>query len=188
MAVSVLLGTWVMTASDNTVEVVALRRDLPAGATVSAADLQTERVRFSDADVAHRYLAGARDLPADATLDRALRSGELLPRSAVAPAARRSVIEVPLGVDPDDLPVTVGAGSVVDVWVVPDRAQATTGTSRGRLVFAQVTVLKVAGRTESLAPDATRQVIVTIPDAAQDQLATALGRAATGRLVLVRRG
>lgn len=188
MAVSVLLGTWVMSSSDHSVAVLALRRDLPVGATVTAHDLQTERVRFSDGAVADRYLSGTEDLPSDATAERSLHRGELLARSAVAPAVRKRVIEVPLGVDADDLPVTVGAGSVVDVWVVPDHAQAGTDAGKGRLVFARVTVLKVTSRSESLAPDAVRQVIVTIPDTEQAQIAAALGRAASGRLMVLRRG
>lgn len=188
MAVSVLLGTWVMSSSDHSVVVLALRRDLPAGATVTATDLQSERVRFSDGAVADRYLSGVKDLPSDATAERSLHRGELLARSAVAAAARKSVLEVPLGVDADDLPVTVGAGSVVDVWVVPDHAQVATDAGKGRLVFARVTVLKVTSRSESLAPDAVRQVIITIPDTGQGQIAAALGRAASGHLVLLRRG
>jgi Flp pilus assembly protein CpaB len=184
MAVSVVAGAWLARDGQDTRAVVVAVRDLPAGTTLTDADVRTRHVHLAD-DVAGRYLAPG--LPDAAALDRPVRAGELVPRSALADPAAGDRAEVPLSVAPDDLPATVRRGSVVDVWVVPDSEHGGSAGDRARLLLAGVTVLTVSDRADSLSPQATRQVIVTVP-ADDERLADALGRTSSGRLVLVRRG
>jgi Flp pilus assembly protein CpaB len=184
MAVSVIAGAWLGRPGDDTRPVLVAVRDLPVGATVTGADVRTRRVHLAE-ELADRYLTGT--LPASATLDRPVRAGELVPRSALADPASADRVEVPLSVATDDLPATVSRGSVVDVWVVPDVEHGADAGGRARIVLPGVTVLRLADRADSLAPRATRQVIVSVP-ADDDRLAAALGRTTSGRLVLVRRG
>ena len=117
VATSVVVGARLMAAADDTVGVWVLARDLPEGATVGDGDLERRQVRFPDAPTADRYLAAADDLPADATLDRPVAGGELLPRAAIAEETDADLVEVPVSVAVDDLPATVRQGSVVDIWV-----------------------------------------------------------------------
>jgi Flp pilus assembly protein CpaB len=121
-------------------------------------------------------------------LARPVNGGELLSRGALASRGSDPGVEVPLSVATDDLPATVRPGSVVDVWVVPDATGGGDSGTRARPVLQDVTVLALGSPGDSLAPEATRQVIVTVPTSASDRLPRALGRAASGRLVLTRRG
>jgi Flp pilus assembly protein CpaB len=184
MAVSIIAGGWLGRSGQDTRPVLVAARDLPAGATLTDTDVRTRRVHLGDG-VADRYLADG--VPSAATLDRAVRSGELVPRSALVDPSTSDRVEVPLSVATDDLPATVARGSVVDVWVVPDAEHGAQAGDKARLVLERVTVIALADRPDSLAPQTTRQVIVTVP-ADDDQLAAALGRTTSGRLVLVRRG
>jgi Flp pilus assembly protein CpaB len=187
MAVSLLLGAWLLARADDTVTALAVRRDLPAGARIGAGDLEVVHVRL-DADLATRYVASRDELPRQPVLSRPVDGGELLARGALAAGPSDPGVEVPLSVATDDLPATVRPGSVVDVWVVPDTSHGAPSGGRARSVLQGVTVLAVASPGDSLAPEGTRQVIVTVPGSASGELPRALGRAASGRLVLTRRG
>jgi hypothetical protein len=184
----VLLGARLLAASDDTVGVWALSRDLPAGAALDATDLERRQVRFPDADTANGYLAVADDVPDGATLNRPVTHGELLPRSAFADRKEGDLVELPLSVVSDDLPATVRQGSVVDVWVTPKVSEVSGARTKAVRVLSDVVVVAVPGRTDSLAPQSTRQVIVGVPaDRAQD-VGTALGGISDGRVVVARKG
>lgn len=185
VALSVLGGARLLATADDTVAVWAVTRDLPVGATVGADALERRRVRFADAADADRYLGADQRLPSGATLVRAVGAGELLPRAALGHDDASRLVEVPLSVAPDDLPATVHRGAVVDVWSVPD---ASGSGSRGptRLVLGDVLVLDVPTLGDSLAPEATRQVIIGVPRSLD--LGPAIGQLASGHLVLTRKG
>ena len=193
VSASVIGGARLLATADDTVAVWTTTRALPDGATLAEADLGRERVRFPDQATADGYLSADRPAPVGAVLDRRVGAGELLPRAAVAPRERSELVELPLAVASDDLPATVRQGSVVDVWVAP-AAGADTATAEARRVLEDVTVVAVPGTTDSLAPEATRQVIVGVPveraDAPDgpDSLAAALGGLADGRVVVTRKG
>jgi len=189
MAVSVLAGAMLLGDHDRDHTALALRHDLRPGQSVRTSDLRVVRAELADAGSAARYfLDGARPGPGTST-DRDLSAGELLPRSAVGARRRAPVLEVPLSVGVDDLPATVRVGSTVDVWVVPEAARS-AADPRAELVLAQVPVLHIGGGGDALAPDGTRQVIVGVEGNGQDQqrsLAAALGREASGRVLITRR-
>lgn len=184
VAGSVLLGARVMASADDTIEVWSLRGDLPAGSVLDRSALELQRVHFSADRASDRYFTGD-DPPAEsATLARPVGAGELLPRSAVRTSTGPELLEVPLSLAPDDLPATVQEGSVVDVWVTARSGARTTG--RARLVLDDVVVVDLPRRSDSLAPQSTRQVIVGVATDAVDAVAEALGRSSDGRVVITR--
>ncbi|GAB3656515.1 hypothetical protein GCM10027596_10810 [Nocardioides korecus] len=187
VAGSVVLGARLMASADDTVGVWAVARDLPAGATVTGADLQRRQVRFPDAATADAYLSSADAVPAGATLNRPVARGELLPRSTFAREAGTDLVEVPLSVAEDDLPATVRQGSVVDVWVTPEVATG-SGAVRATRVLTDVTVVAVPRAADSLAPRSTRQVIVGVSADRAASLGAALGGISDGRVVVARKG
>jgi hypothetical protein len=187
VALSVLAGARLLAAADDTVGVWAVRHNLPAGAALRADELVPRRVHFAEGSDAARYLPSDRRLPGGATLARDIGAGELLPRSAVTTVRTTSVVEVPLAVAPEDVPATVTRGSVVDVWAVPDASRGAAATRVARRVLADVTVLRVAEPGASLAPSATRQVIVGVPEGGAP-LGPALTELAGGRIVLTGKG
>src|SRR6195952_1232318 len=188
VAASVVVGARLMAAADDTVGVWAVARDLPAGATIEADDVQRRQVRFPDEATADGYLAATDRLPAAATLNRPVTTGELLPRAAIAAQAERDVVEVPISVGVDDLPATVRQGSVVDVWVAPKVAAADGQRPTAGPVLTDVVVIAVPRGSNSLAPESTRQVIVGVPANRAGELGKALGGISDGRVVVARKG
>lgn len=191
VAGSVVLGARVVAAADDTVPVWVAARDLPTGALIETASLERRDVRFPDAETAAAYLSAEQALPEGSRVDRPVDAGDLVPRGAVAEAPEEPLVEVPLSVATDDLPQTVRQGSVIDVWVTPDPTSGTVRPGReGRAqrVLAEVEVVAVPGTSETLAPAQTRQVILGVPADRTDELASALGLLADGRVVVARTG
>jgi hypothetical protein len=188
VATSVVVGARLMAAADDTVGVWVLARDLPEGATVADGDLERRQVRFPDAPTADRYLAAADDLPADATLNRPVAAGELLPRAAIAEETDADLVEVPVSVAVDDLPATVRQGSVVDIWVAPKVAAVGGQKPTAVPVLTDVVVVAVPRSSNTLAPESTRQVIVGVPAERAGDLGKALGGMSDGRVVVARKG
>ena len=188
VAGSVVLGARLLSSADDTVAVWTLARDLPAGAVLEEGALESRRVRFPDATTADLYLATTDRPPRGVTLDRPLVAGELLPRAAFADDGGADLVEVPISVGSDDLPATVRQGSVVDVWVTPEVPAVRESKVEAVPVLTDVVVVAVPGAADTLAPQATRQVIVGVPGERADELGTALGGIAAGRVVIARKG
>ncbi len=182
--VSVLLGARVVAAADTTVPVWSASGDLAAGTVLSAGDLVAIEVRLDDA--ADRYLATS-TRPEGRTLVRAVRAGELLPRSVLEGVP--DLVQLALPVQAGFVPPGLSRGQIVDVYAVADPAAGATGTADGRvtLVVDQSPVQAVSGRTDGvLSTSATTvQVVVSVTaDSADDVLAAIGGRP----LVVVVRG
>jgi hypothetical protein len=178
---SVLVGARVVSAADATVPVWSVAGDLAAGTELEAADLVAVETRLGDA--AGAYLSTGTD-PAGRTLARAVRAGELLPRSALEEPA--DLVQVALPVQAGYAPPGLARGQVVDVYGVTDPAGTTTGEGV-TLVVGAAPVLAVSGRTEGVLSTATTtvQVVVAVPgDEAPDVLGAIGGRP----LVVVVRG
>lgn len=180
LAAAAALGAFLLDDHDARVTVLVMRHDLPAGAQVRRVDVRPRQLRV-EADVAGRYADPAR-LAQGLALDRPVRSGDLLPASALRPAPVTPQIEVPLGVRRDDLPATVTRGSIVDVWLLP-RA----GDGRARRLLSGVRVAQVAAGGHDLDPAGTRQVVVCIADAGRSALARSLSLTAGRRVLVTRR-
>jgi hypothetical protein len=182
--VSVLLGARVVGAADTTVPVWATSGDLAAGTVLSAGDLVAVDVRLDDA--ADRYLATS-TRPEGRTLSRAVRNGELLPRSVLEDLP--DLVQLALPVQAGFVPPGLARGQLIDVYAVADPAAGAAGTADGRvtLVVGSAPVQAVSGRADGVLSSSvtTVQVVVSVAaDSADEVLAAIAGRP----LVVVVRG
>ncbi|MGY1740746.1 MULTISPECIES: SAF domain-containing protein [unclassified Blastococcus] len=172
--VSVLLGARVVGAADTTVPVWAASGDLAAGTVLSAGDLVTVDVRLDVA--ADRYLATS-TRPEGRTLARAVRDGELLPRSALEDVPE--LVQVALPVQAGYVPPGLTRGQVVDVYAVADPAAGAAGTADGEvaLVVGTAPVQAMSGRTDGVLSSAatTVQVVVSVEADDADRVLAAIG-------------
>lgn len=186
VAISVLAGTTLFNSADDVVPVWAARENLSSGSPVSTDDLARREIKFTSAADADRYLSADRTLPADATLLRAVGTGELLPRAALGAGSSGPVTEVPLSVPADAVPQNVQTGSVVDVWVTPDAAAG--GRQKSVRIFEDVVVIAAPTSGSTFAPSGTRQIIVGVDAVVDGELAGSLATAARGTTVVTKRG
>jgi hypothetical protein len=181
---SVLLGARVVAAADATVPVWSAAGDLAAGTVLTAGDLVAVDVRLDD--VAGAYLATS-TRPDGRTLARAVRSGELLPRTALEEPAE--LVQLALPVQAGYVPPGLDRGQVVDVYAVADPAAGATGAGDVSvvLVVAAAPVQAISGRTEGVLSTATTtvQVVVSVP---ADQAPAVLGAIGGRPLVVVVHG
>jgi hypothetical protein len=168
---SVLLGARVLTAADATVPVWSVSGDLAAGTELGPGDIVAVEVRLGDA--AGAYLSTGAD-PAGRTLARAVRAGELLPRSALEEP--QDLVQVALPVQAGYVPPGLVRGQVVDVYGVSDPAGTATGQGVVPVVRA-ATVQAVSGRAEGALSTATTtvQVVVAVPAAEAPTVLGAIG-------------
>src|SRR3954471_22770390 len=180
---SVLLGARVVTAADATVPVWSAVGDLAAGTVLDEGDLVAVPVRLDD--VAGQYLATS-TRPQGRVLGRAVRAGELVPRSALEEPT--GLVQLALPVQAGYVPPSLTRGQLVDVYAVADPAVGATGQTGGDVdvVVEAAPVQAVTGRGDGVLSTATTtvQVVVAVPagDAA-GVLAAVGGR---GLVVVVR--
>lgn len=186
VALCAVAGARLFAAADDTVQVWAARTTLTEGQRVEAGDVVRRGVRFAEQSEADRYLSAQAPLPVGSTVTRPVGAGELLPRAALGRPDADALTEVPLSIASDAVPATVRVGSVVDVWVTPERAisEAPARTARSELVFDDVPVVAVPVTADSLGPAATRQVIVGVGSAQAAQLPESIAALGAGDLVL----
>jgi hypothetical protein len=173
---SVLLGARVVGAADATVPVWAVAGDLAAGTQLTSGDLVAVEVRLDAA--AGAYLATS-TRPEGATLARAVRSGELLPRSALEEP--EELVQVALPVQAGFVPPGLARGQLVDVYAVADPAAGAVASADGSVtaVVEQAPVQALSGRGDGVlsSPTTSVQVVVSVPvDEADDVLASIGGR------------
>ena len=191
VAGSVVAGARLLAAADDTVQVWAAATDLGAGARLSEEDLVAVRVRFADEDTQAGYYTVDDELPADLQLVHGVGAGELVPRTAVGSAADSGLVEVPIAVEPEQVPSSVEAGSVVDVYVVaaPDpEAEVTAPEPAGGPALAAVTVVDAPAPEESFGTTGRRQLVLAVPEADAAPFFALLGSYDTAVLTVVRRG
>jgi hypothetical protein len=171
---SVLLGARVVTAADATVPVWSVAGDLAAGTVLTADDVVAVDVRLDD--VAGSYLATS-TRPEGRTLSRAVRAGELLPRSALAEPDR--LVQLALPVQSGYVPPGLERGRLVDVYAVADPAAGTASTADGgvALVVGSAPVQAISGRTDGVlsTPTTTVQVVVSVAEGTASQVLGAIG-------------
>ncbi|GAB3363685.1 SAF domain-containing protein [Modestobacter lapidis] len=179
---SVLVGARVLTAADATVPVWAAAGDLAEGTVLAAGDLVAVPVRLDD--VAQAYLASS-TRPEGRVLARAVRTGELLPRSALDEPTGH--VQLALPVQAGFVPPSLTRGSLVDVYALADPVTgATVAGGDVDLVVTAAPVQAVSGRGEGVLSTATTTVQVVVSMPARDAagvLATIGGR---GLVVVVR--
>ncbi len=111
---SVLAGSWLVAAADNTTPVFAASTTLLPGEEVTDADLKTVSVQLDEA--AKAYLDAGDGLAAGTFVTRTVRAGELVPADALGSARQAKDKTVSVPIDPA-ASATLGVGTVVDVWV-----------------------------------------------------------------------
>jgi hypothetical protein len=173
---SVLLGARVVGAADATVPVWAVAGDLAAGTELGADDLVAVDVRLDG--TADAYLSTS-TRPEGRTLARAVRAGELLPRSALEEPAE--LVQVALPVQAGYVPPSLTRGQLVDVYALADPAAGTVAEADGSVtpVVEEAPVQALSGRSEGVlsTPTTTVQVVVSVAaDEAADVLASIGGR------------
>ena len=191
VAGSVVAGARLLAAADDTVQVWAAATDLGAGARLTEEDLVAARVRFADEDTQAGYYTVDDELPADLQLVHGLGAGELVPRTAVGSAADSGLVEVPIAVEPEQVPSSVATGSVVDVYVVaaPDpEAEVTAPAPADGPALAGVTVVDAPALAESFGTTGRRQLVLAVPEADAAPFFALLGSYDTAVLTVVRRG
>jgi hypothetical protein len=180
---SVLLGARVVTAADATVPVWSAAGDLAAGTVLSADDLVAVQVRLDDA--AGQYLATSTH-PDGRVLARAVRAGELLPRSALEEAT--GLVQLALPVQAGYVPPSLARGQLVDVYAVADPAVGAMEQTGGDvdLVVAAAPVQAVTGRGDGVLSTATTTVQVVVAVAEEDAAAVLGAIGGRGLVVVVR--
>jgi hypothetical protein len=178
---SVLLGARVVTGADATVPVWSASGDLAAGTVLDGGDLVAVSVRLDD--VAGQYLATS-TRPEGRVLGRAVRAGELLPRSALEEAT--GLVQLALPVQAGYVPPGLTRGQVVDVYAVAAPAVGATGKTGGKvdLVVSAAPVQAVTGRGDGVLSTATTTVQVVVAVAGEDA-ADVLGAIGGRGLVVV---
>jgi hypothetical protein len=174
---SVLLGARVVSAADATVPVWSAAGDLAAGTVLTSQDLVAVDVRLDDAAAA--YVSTSTD-PVGRTLARGVRTGELVPRSALETPA--DLVQLALPVQAGYVPPGLRRGGLVDVYAVLDPAAGAAAADDEpgvTLVVGGAPVQDISGRAEGVlsTPTTTVQVVVSVPaDEARDVLAAIGGR------------
>lgn len=174
VAACIVAGVRILGTADDTVAVWAVKADAGAGAVLGRADLEVHRVRFAAAQDLAGYYRADDALPPRLALTRGVGGGELLPRSAIASGAASDIVQVPLAVDPAQVPPAVRSGSVVDVYVVgapgTTPAKDTAAAAGGAPVAATpalsaVTVVAAPRNDDVFGGDAAkRQLTLAVPE------------------------
>lgn len=163
VTVSVVGGARLLAAADDTVPVWAAADTLSAGTPIAESALEVRRVRFADGAALEGYFDAAESFPDDLVLQRSVGAGELVPRSAVANSADVDTLRVPLEVAPHQVPPSVRAGSVIDVYL-SDGPGGRPPQGSGPALEA-VVVAAAPPAADSFAVSGARQIVVTVSEA-----------------------
>ncbi|MBM9468211.1 SAF domain-containing protein [Nakamurella leprariae] len=165
---AVVVGAQVIGASNRTVAVWSIDRDLAEGTVLQADDLVQVDVNLGS--VGPRYLTAATAPPVGRPVSRPLRAGELLAAADLGRAPEGRVVVV--AVSPDRMPPGVTHGSVVDLYLT--RGGQTPGDpAETELVQSAVSVQSVSAPSAgglSAATSNRYQVAVLLPPDPADAL------------------
>src|SRR4051812_20946015 len=160
VAVSVVAGARLLGSADDSVGVWAVSRDMGAGDTVGEDDLVVRRLRFVETGDLDHYFRADAAFPGELRLLRGVGAGELLPRAAVGPSGGSGLLQLPVAVDAEQVPPSVAAGSVVDVYVLPSGGGRCA--SRCAPVLTGVTVVSASSLDEGFAVSGRRQLVLGV--------------------------
>jgi hypothetical protein len=155
IAASVVGTVFVVSAADSTVEILAARTVLTPGQTVTASDLVARRVTLDQAGAL--YLRASDVDPEGVVITRTVAAGELVPASAVGRAASLDSTAVVVAIE-GELPESVQAGAVVDLWASVQSEEGeygppaviVTGATVARLVQREGIVVGESGSSVEL--------------------------------------
>lgn len=116
LVVASIAGVWfVVTSARTTVPVLAASRTLVAGEAVASGAVQVVQVSLGAVGAAYLTPAALDDA---LVATRTIGAGELVPLAALAPAASSRVTTVVV-TSATEIPKSVTAGTVVEVWAAP---------------------------------------------------------------------
>ncbi|MCY7395697.1 MAG: hypothetical protein LH468_05970 [Nocardioides sp.] len=202
VAASVVAGARLFASADDTVAVWAATARHGAGDQLDQADLTSVRIHFAEAGTVDGYVTLDQQLPADLVLSRGIEAGELLPRASVGTSVESGLVQVPIAVEPEQVPGSVAAGAVVDVYLVaPAVAGAPVGSGPGAgdpsagaaaasaaPALSEVTVLEAPRPSESFGTSGKRQLVLAVPEGSATAFFQLLGASQGAVITVVRRG
>ncbi|GAA4730570.1 hypothetical protein GCM10023350_12280 [Nocardioides endophyticus] len=191
VAASVVAGSRLLAAADDTVAVWAVAADAGPGAALTEGDLVVHRVRFAESDDLAGYYRVDDTLPGELRLVRGVGAGELLPRGAVGAADQPTdTVELPVAVESDQVPPAVQAGSVVDVYLVGDPARGeAAAVEPGTPVLQEATVVDAPTSDGGFGGAAgQRQLVLAVPQDDAAAYFAAVAAFESPLLTVVRRG
>jgi hypothetical protein len=162
---SVLLGARIVSAADATVPVWAATGDLAPGTELTADDLVAVDVRL---DATAKAYLSAGTQPDGRTLARAVRAGELVPRSALEEPGE--LVQLALPVQAGYVPPGLERGQLVDVYAVADPAAGAVGVADGSVtvVVRKAPVQAISGRSGGVLSTPTTAIQVVVAVSAED--------------------
>ncbi|MFC8800350.1 hypothetical protein ACFT2C_21655 [Promicromonospora sp. NPDC057138] len=186
VALSVALGSWLVSSAGRTVPVFVADGALTPGEPVTADVLRVADVRLGAGT--SRYLAADEPLPEDLVALRVVDDGELVPLTALGADADVRSVAVPVGSGLSD---RIRAGAVVDLWFVPDAPVAPEPAADGpepSTLASDVVVEQVDAEEGAIVVDGTVTLHVLVPTDALPTVLTALSGAGTVAVVPVAGG
>ncbi|WP_020016486.1 hypothetical protein [Promicromonospora sukumoe] len=186
VALSVALGSWVVSAASRTVPVFVADGALTPGEPLTAGSLRTADVRLGAGT--GRYLPADEPLPADLVVLRVVDDGELVPLTALGADADVRSVAVPVSSGLSD---RIRAGAVVDLWFVPDlpvTREAGAARPEPRTLAKDVVVEQVDAEDGAIVVDGTVTLHVLVPGDALPTVLAALSDAGTVTVVPVAGG
>ncbi len=159
LVVASVAGVWfVVSTSRQTVPVFAANRTIVPGEAIASADVRL--VDVSLGQVGDAYLAPD-SLAEGLVATRTIESGELVPRTAIGDAASVRTTTVVLR-SAVDVPGSVEAGTVVEVWAAPQLERGRYDVPR--ILVADATVVSVT-RDDSMIGGGSAALEIVIPRA-----------------------
>jgi hypothetical protein len=186
VVVSVVGGARVLASADDSVTVWAAARDLGPGDTVTVDDLEVRRVSFGESADLDRYFSADAAPPEELQVIRGVGAGELLPRGAVGPVGAARLLQLPVAVDAELVPPSVGAGSVVDLYVLPSGGGRCA--ARCLPVLKAATVISASPPEQGFGASGQRQLVLGVADDDANAYFAARGSVDSPAVTVVRRG
>jgi len=148
-------------------------------------------VRSGDAADLDHYLLTSSPLPDDLRLTRGLGAGELVPAAALGSGEEADTVIVSLAFPPELIPTNIGAGSVIELLVIPDEGAGggRSETSDPTTVLSDVVVMDAPSAADSLGSVSRgRQLVLGIPEAESEALTEILAASEDQRVRVLVRG
>jgi len=183
VAVSVALGSWVVSSASRTVPAFVADGALTPGEPLTADGVRAVDVRLGAGT--GRYLPADEPLPADLVVLRVVDDGELVPLTALGADADVRSVAVPVASGLSD---RIRAGAVVDLWFVPDAPigpDAADDKPAPSTLAENVVVEQVAADEGGMIVDGTVTLHVLVPADSLPAVLSALSDTGTVAVVQV---
>jgi hypothetical protein len=185
VAGSVVLGSRVLSAADDTTPVWSLNSDVTAGSSIAEGAVSVDDVQLADGGDTSLYLPGDEPFPVGIVATHDLVAGELLSHSDIGRPAERTGAELPVAVENGHRPSDLSVGDLVDVWVTPGDAETVARPARRELTAVTVVAVDVSGAGLGGAGSAA-VVLLGLEEADAPALADTVAAVTSGTVVLVR--